>query len=110
MTVRIAVLSVGQVGVKHIAAINKIEGAEAAAVVDLNEVNGKREAAACDAISHQDYKQQLDFVGAVEVDRSPWITGHDGRQSLALAAAIYQSDGEKRPVSLGQHDEEVYDG
>jgi len=63
------------------------------------------EASVYEAERYDHFERQMrDFVGAVAEDRSPWITGHDGRQSLALAVAIYQSADEKRPVSLGQHD------
>jgi len=36
-------------------------------------------------------RQLQDFFQAIEEDRDPWITGYDGRQSLAMALAIYES-------------------
>lgn len=53
---------------------------------------------------HYDHfeRQMRDFVGAIREDRSPWITGYDGRSSLALALAIYQSAKELRQVHLDE--------
>jgi len=49
--------------------------------------------------------QARDFVGAIIEDREPWITGEDGRQSLAFALALYRSAELGRPVKVP----EVYD-
>lgn len=49
--------------------------------------------------------QAHDFVSAILEDRQPWITGEDGRQSLAFALALYRSAELGRPVKVA----EVYD-
>lgn len=59
MTVRIAVLGVGQVGVRHIAAIEKIQGAKVTAVVDINDTLGQEVAESCGATFYHDYEQLL---------------------------------------------------
>jgi predicted dehydrogenase len=44
------------------------------------------------AISHQLHRQQIsDFVSAVLKDTSPAVDGLEGRKSVALIEAIYQS-------------------
>ncbi len=47
------------------------------------------------------YQNQLqDFVETILADRPPRVTGHDGRQALAVALAAERSYRESRPVSL----------
>ena len=47
------------------------------------------------------YQNQLqDFVETILADRPPRVTGHDGRQALAVALAAERSHRESRPVSL----------
>lgn len=46
-------------------------------------------------------RQLQDFFGAIEDNREPWITGYDGRQSLAIALAIYESAASGVPVKVG---------
>jgi predicted dehydrogenase len=41
-----------------------------------------------------------DFVEAVRTGRPPRVTGQEGRASLEIALAMYQSSDEKRPVTL----------
>ncbi|MEE9534024.1 MAG: Gfo/Idh/MocA family oxidoreductase, partial [Acidimicrobiia bacterium] len=47
------------------------------------------------------YQKELqDFVETILADRPPRVTGHDGRQALAVALAAQRSHRESRPVSL----------
>ncbi len=45
-------------------------------------------------------RQVKEFIAAIVEDREPWITGLDGKQSLAIALAIYQSAEQGVPVKL----------
>ncbi len=42
----------------------------------------------------------LDFVRAIQQGREPWVTGEDGRDSLAIAVAAYESARIGRTVSV----------
>lgn len=60
-----------------------------------------------DAITHwlarfaDAYQRELaDFVETVRNSRTPRVTGHDGRQSLAVAEAAVESWRERRPVAV----------
>jgi UDP-N-acetyl-2-amino-2-deoxyglucuronate dehydrogenase len=44
--------------------------------------------------------QYLDFIDAIEYDREPLISGIEGRKSLEIVIAIYQSSKEGRSVQL----------
>ena len=52
--------------------------------------------------NHYDHfeRQLQDFFQAIEEDRPPFVTGYDGRQSLAMALAIYSSAQNKHPVKI----------
>jgi predicted dehydrogenase len=53
------------------------------------------------AISHQGHARQLaDFVRAVRTDTAPMVDGREGRRSVALIEAIYQSAATGRAVEL----------
>jgi inositol 2-dehydrogenase len=50
----------------------------------------------------QAYQRELeDFVECVAADRTPRVTGHDGRMSLAIALAALESARSRRAVALG---------
>jgi len=55
-----------------------------------------------DATTHYHAVQIRDFLGAIRENRPPLVTGTDGRAVVELFAAIYQSNREGRPVSLGR--------
>ncbi len=49
----------------------------------------------------QAYLRELtDFVESIAAGRQPRVTGHDGRQSLAIAVAAVESSREGRPVAV----------
>lgn len=53
------------------------------------------------AISHEGHRRQLaDFVGAVRADRPPQVDGREGRKSVDLICAIYESNRTGRVVEL----------
>jgi predicted dehydrogenase len=53
------------------------------------------------AISHQLHRQQIsDFAEAVRKDTSPKVDGQEGRKSVALIEAIYQSSKSGEKISL----------
>jgi UDP-N-acetyl-2-amino-2-deoxyglucuronate dehydrogenase len=51
---------------------------------------------------HYDHfeRQLQDFFRAIEENRSPSVTGYDGRQSLAMVLATYRSAQNNRPVKV----------
>lgn len=51
-----------------------------------------------DATSHYHALQIGDFLAAVRDDRSPAVTGEDGRRVVAMFTAIYRSQREQRPI------------
>jgi predicted dehydrogenase len=55
-----------------------------------------------DAIGHYHALQIQDFLQAVLEDRSPLVTGADGRRVVALFQAIYQSNHERRSITLAR--------
>lgn len=44
--------------------------------------------------------QASEFVAAVQEQREPWITGHDGLRALEVALAIYQSAESGKPIKF----------
>lgn len=54
-----------------------------------------------DATTHYHALQMQDFLRAIREGRPPQVTGDDGRAVVELFAAIYRSNREGRPVSLG---------
>jgi predicted dehydrogenase len=47
------------------------------------------------------YQAELtDFVRAVRTGSKPRVSGHDGRQSLAIAIAAVQSQRDRRPIAV----------
>jgi UDP-N-acetyl-2-amino-2-deoxyglucuronate dehydrogenase len=53
-----------------------------------------------DATTHYHALQIQDFVRAIREQRSPQVTGEDGRAVVEMFAAIYRSSNERRPVIL----------
>lgn len=45
-------------------------------------------------------RQMREFLASIEDDRNPWISGQEGRQSLAMALAVYRSAKEGQPIRL----------
>lgn len=54
-----------------------------------------------DATTYYHALQIQDFLRAVRENRSPQVTGQDGRAVVELFTAIYRSNRERRPVALG---------
>jgi predicted dehydrogenase len=54
-----------------------------------------------DATTHYHGQQIQDFLRAVREGRPPLVTGDDGRAVVELFTAIYRSNRERRPVTLG---------
>ncbi len=54
-----------------------------------------------DATTHYHRLQIQDFLRAIREGRPPLVTGEDGRAVVELFTAIYRSNMEGRPVSLG---------
>ena len=53
------------------------------------------------AISHEGHRRQLaDFVDAIQANRAPRVDGREGRKSVALICAIYESMRTGRVVRL----------
>jgi predicted dehydrogenase len=53
------------------------------------------------AISNEGHRRQIeDMMRAVAEDRAPMIDGREGRKSLELVVALYESANEGRPVKL----------
>ncbi|HEY2787480.1 MAG TPA: Gfo/Idh/MocA family oxidoreductase [Fimbriiglobus sp.] len=53
------------------------------------------------AISHEGHRRQLaEFVAAVQAGRTPKVDGREGRKSVALIRAIYDSNGTGRVVEV----------
>ena len=46
------------------------------------------------------HREMCDFIETVRHGREPRVTGHDGRESLAVAVAAVQSFRERRPVRV----------
>lgn len=46
-----------------------------------------------------------DFIDCVQTGRKPFISGEDGLRTLEVVKAAYQSDDEKRTVSVVRHEE-----
>ena len=44
--------------------------------------------------------EMQDFVETILADRSPRVTGHDGRQALAVVLAAVKSFKESRPMHV----------
>jgi UDP-N-acetyl-2-amino-2-deoxyglucuronate dehydrogenase len=65
-------------------------------------------AAALGVASHA--AQIADLLAAVEQDREPSVTGRDGRDTLEIVLAVYQSAREGRPVVLLDATEDRHDG
>jgi predicted dehydrogenase len=55
-----------------------------------------------DATTHYHTLQIQDFLQAVRDDRSPLVTGDDGRIVVAMFTAIYRSNQERRPIALAE--------
>ncbi|HEY7315417.1 MAG TPA: Gfo/Idh/MocA family oxidoreductase [Gemmataceae bacterium] len=55
---------------------------------------------AINATNHYHALQIQDFLRAVRDDRPPLVTGEDGRIVVAMFAAIYQSNRERRPIKF----------
>jgi predicted dehydrogenase len=53
-----------------------------------------------DPINHYHSLQIQDFLQAILQDRSPEVTGEDGRRVVAVIQAIYRSNRDQRPVRL----------
>lgn len=53
-----------------------------------------------DAATHYHALQFQDFFDAIRDKRPPLVTGDDGRAVVELFSAIYQSNRERRPISL----------
>jgi len=58
--------------------------------------------AAVDPMTHYHALQIRDFVDAVRTGRQPLVSGHDGRAVVEVFAAIYQSNLEQRPITVGR--------
>ncbi len=56
----------------------------------------------CQVFERYDHfeSQLRDFFEAIECGRDPWITGFDGRQSLAMVLAVYESAQTGGPVKI----------
>jgi predicted dehydrogenase len=53
------------------------------------------------AISNEGHRRQIeDMMRAVAEGRAPMVDGHEGRKSLELIVALYQSANEGRPITL----------
>jgi predicted dehydrogenase len=53
------------------------------------------------AIGHHGHTMQLqDFVDSIRKDRTPAIDGHEGRRSIEIILAIYQSAKTGKKVTL----------
>ncbi|HEV3449188.1 MAG TPA: Gfo/Idh/MocA family oxidoreductase, partial [Gemmataceae bacterium] len=50
------------------------------------------------ATTHYHALQIQDFLQAVRDDRTPMVTGEDGRVVVAMITAIYRSQQERRPI------------
>jgi predicted dehydrogenase len=53
-----------------------------------------------DPLVHYHALQIQDFLQAIRANRAPAVTGADGRAVVELFTAIYQSNQERRPISL----------
>jgi predicted dehydrogenase len=51
-----------------------------------------------------------DFIDAIEKNRSPFVTGKDGRRVVELFSAIYRSTRDNKPVSFPLDSEPGFDG
>lgn len=54
--------------------------------------------AAIDATTHYHALQIQDFLRAIREDRSPLVTGDEGRTVVAMFTAIYRSSAERKPI------------
>ena len=76
----------------------KLDGETADAGTDAQITDGSANPA---AISNEGHRLQIeDMMRAVLDDRPPMIDGREGRRSLELVAALYQSAARRQPVSL----------
>lgn len=55
-----------------------------------------------DPIIHYHRLQVADFLSAILEGRSPLVTAEDGRRTVELFSAVYRSQEERRPVTLGE--------
>jgi predicted dehydrogenase len=56
-------------------------------------------------ITHEGHRDQLsDFLSAVDENRAPFVDGRDGRKSVEIIRAVYESARTGRPVALPFHD------
>ncbi len=75
-----------------------VDGETADAGTDAQITDGSANPA---AISNEGHRLQIeDMMRAVLDDRPPMIDGREGRRSLELVAALYQSAARRQPVSL----------
>ncbi len=56
--------------------------------------------ASVNATSHYHMLQIRDFLQAILADRTPSVTGEDGRKVVALFTAIYRSQNEHKPIAF----------
>ena len=69
-----------------------------------NRKSGGGGAADPSAINHDKFTRQFEnFLEAVEKNTDPLVTGEEGRKSVEIILAIYQSSKEGRPVYLGKN-------
>ena len=57
--------------------------------------------AAVDATVHYHALQIRDYLQAIQQSRPPLVSGEDGRAVVELFSAIYRSNRERRPITLG---------
>lgn len=76
MSVRVAVIGVGYLGSHHARIFSELEGAELAAVVDIDPARAEEASAAYGCPAYTDYRKALDDVQAVSVV-TPTIYHHD---------------------------------
>ena len=58
-------------------------------------------AAAPENIAHENHRRQfVDFIKSIDLDLDPLVTGEEGRKSVEIICAIYQSAKQQRPVEL----------
>lgn len=60
----------------------------------------RRQFAQVDATTHYHALQIKDFLGAIQDDRAPSVTGEEGRAVVEMFTAIYESNRRGRPVRL----------
>jgi len=72
---------------------------------DVRPVHSPRPSGAADpaAIRHEGHRRQFaDFLEALRTGRDPLVTGEEGRKSLEIILAVYESARTGRPVTLSR--------